>query len=492
MNALIAFDCISIGVDVFIAFWFAALSRRGASPILHGPVAALAALIAASHAASAFTLAAPDAATAARGQDLFEATMLLAAAAFVDVASTLAHDRRKIPTHAWWFCGVFASVALTGLNHDPALPSSSLRPLVSVAPLGLAALAGALVFCGLAAWRLVRAARTDASLRPLVGSLAVPIVLSVWDLVARLLELPFGHVSGTVRSVFVAVLAALLLRRLLEVERALERKTAELAASTARLSEAQAELDRTEHLAAVGELSAVIAHEIKNPLAALANAAATLKKGPPEEDAAQLLRILDEEADRLNRLVDDVLVYARPLTPQTLDFDLRGVVTNASRLALDAQPSANGIVIDWDARTEPQWIYGDATLIRHALVNILDNAILAMPAGGTIAIRMRPSEVRGQPGVAVEFHDEGEGMDTQVRARASEPFFTTRESGTGLGLAIVDRVARVHGGAVTFASRAGSGTTVTFAVPLRARTSAIDVERSLHRDSTLPFPVSTA
>src|SRR5690606_22092575 len=108
---------------------------------------------------------------------------------------------------------------------------------------------------------------------------------------------------------------------------------------------------------------------------------------------------------------------------------------------------------------------GDEALLRHALINIVDNALQAMPMGGTLTIRCKNTVFEGRPSVAVEFHDTGEGMDTLVRSKARDPFFTTRQTGTGLGLAIVDRVARVHGGRVEIESRHGLGSTVSFIVP---------------------------
>lgn len=490
MNLREVFDWIWMGVDLFVALWFAALSIRGPRPLVHGPFALLAGLIAVTHAASLGIMRAPDIASAAHAQDVFMASVLLATGAWVDLSTSLANERREMPRHAWIFAGVGSAIALTGIAHDPSFPVENGLPYAALSALGLALYGVAVVFSLLSVLRLMRAARTDVELRPVLFAIALPVVLSIWDVVARAAHLDFAHVSGAVRSFVVVVLARLLLRRLVAVERELSSKSHELEASLRRLEQAQAELDRTEHLAAVGELSAVIAHEIKNPLAVLHHAANTLQRSSSPEDAAHLLEVLDEEADRLNRLVDDVLVYARPLKPETQELDLTSVLTHATRLALDGQPTARNILIDWDPELPPRWVRCDGTLIRHAIINIVDNAILAMPSGGTIVVRMHEIEVRGQAAIAIEFTDEGEGMDTQVRERAKDPFFTTRETGTGLGLAIVDRVARVHGGLVSFASQAGAGTTVTFAIPTRARTSGVDLEKGFGRDSLPPpFPI---
>jgi signal transduction histidine kinase len=485
-------DWVSVGVDLFVAVWFAALSVRGPTSRVLAPFALLAGLVGLSHLAGLAIVAAPHVALAARAQDLFEGTLLLAVAAFVEVAASLAKDVSALSRIAWTWCGVGAVLAFAGLSHDPSFPTTELPHVARLGPTGVIATVVALVWIGWSLVTLVRATWQEPRLWRIVMAVVLPVVFALWDVAARSLDLPYGSLSGLVRSMVVVTLAWVLLARMLEVERTLAAKTEELAASTARLREAQVELDRTEQLAAVGELSAVIAHEIRNPLAVLANAAASLEKGDlPPASAAHLLAVLDEEGDRLDRLVDDVLVYARPLAPQRADVDLRGVVTHAARLALESPTRSPDLVVAWDGEGPPEWIHADATLIRHALVNILDNAILAMPRGGTVQVRMQPVEVRGAPGVAVEFRDEGEGMDTQVRARATDPFFTTRESGTGLGLAIVDRVARVHGGSVRIESRAGTGTVVTFVVPRAPRTSAVDLERGLVRETTRPLPAWT-
>ena len=392
MSARELLDWVWIGADTFVAIWFAALAVRGPSPRVHGPFAVLAGAMALSHATSLGMLRADDVASAVRAQDGFTASVMIGMGAFVDLATALASERRQMPTHAWWLATGGAAAAAAGLTHDPSFASAGPMTLARLTPLGLALYAAAMIFILLALRRIYRASRREPSIRGVLWAVLIPAVLTLWDLYARVVGSEHGHLSGMVRGFVVVVLAQLLLQRFLLVERELSAKSDELALSTERLRQAQAELDRTEHLAAVGELSAVIAHEIKNPLAVLHGAATTLARAP-EAEAPRLLEILDEEADRLNRLVDDVLVYARPLTPETSEIDLAEVVTHALKLALDGQPTARNIVIDWEAPGEPRWVKGDGTLIRHALIDIVDNAILAMPSGGSVTVRLRDSEV---------------------------------------------------------------------------------------------------
>ena len=110
-------------------------------------------------------------------------------------------------------------------------------------------------------------------------------------------------------------------------------------------------------------------------------------------------------------------------------------------------------------------LWGDANLLRQVFDNLIDNAVQAMASGGVLTIRVRAVTEDGTDGLAVDIIDTGEGMDTQVRSRARDPFFTTRPSGTGLGLAIVDRIVEAHGGHLAIDSRAGEGTTVTVFLP---------------------------
>jgi len=228
------------------------------------------------------------------------------------------------------------------------------------------------------------------------------------------------------------------------------------------LRELQSELGRKEQLAAIGEMAAVIAHEVRNPLAVISNAVASLRReGLSRHDHDVLLSILDEEANRLNRLVSDLLSYARPINLQRQrvvlhDLSQRATITHAHR---DAR------VIYDDSSVRGQ-VWGDANLLRQVFDNLVENAVQATGGAGSVTVSVQSSSREGIDGFLVSIADDGEGMDTQVRNRAKDPFFTTRPSGTGLGLAIVSRIVEAHGGDVWFESRSGQGTTVSVFLPI--------------------------
>ncbi|MGD0677755.1 MAG: ATP-binding protein [Polyangiaceae bacterium] len=243
----------------------------------------------------------------------------------------------------------------------------------------------------------------------------------------------------------------------------LRTRTHELRRSYEELRAAQEELVKKEQLAVVGELAAVIAHEVRNPLAIIANAVAGLRKQAiSREDHEVLLAILDEETSRLNRLVTDLLRYARPVNLQRTRIVLGDLLERALALA---NTGTKSIRRELSVEVQEGRLWGDANLLRQVFDNLIDNAVQAMVAGGNLTIRVRASSDDGLDGLAVDIIDTGEGMDTQVRSRALDPFFTTRPSGTGLGLAIVDRIVDAHGGHLAIDSRAGEGTTVSVFLP---------------------------
>jgi signal transduction histidine kinase len=134
-------------------------------------------------------------------------------------------------------------------------------------------------------------------------------------------------------------------------------------------------------------------------------------------------------------------------------------------LALALPRAKSGLAVTVEKHVEEARIWGDANYLRQVFDNLFENAVQAMTGDGAITVRLRAATIDGIDGLAVDVVDTGEGMDTMVRKRAKDPFFTTRPSGTGLGLAIVDRIVEAHGGRFVIESRTGEGTTATVLLP---------------------------
>jgi signal transduction histidine kinase len=243
----------------------------------------------------------------------------------------------------------------------------------------------------------------------------------------------------------------------------LRQRTEELRHSYAELAQVQSELVTKKQLAAVGELAAAIAHEVRNPLAVIVNAVSGLRRsGIREEDRAMLLDIVDEEAGRLNRLVTDLLRFARPVNVKRSSVSL-GELANRSRASV-----AKGFQLAVESTDDPggHVVEADPNLLRLVFDNLVSNACQSMSGGGVVEIRLGHAELRGRPAARVEIRDRGHGMDAHVMERALDPFFTTRPSGTGLGLPIVNRIIEAHGGELLLESPEGGGTRVTVMLPV--------------------------
>ncbi len=274
----------------------------------------------------------------------------------------------------------------------------------------------------------------------------------VHDLLCGVLRLPSPFLVEHASFLYVGALSLAFAARLTEE---FTRRDDELARVRHALQEREA-------LAAIGELSAIVAHEVRNPLAVITNAAASLRRPElPRREQDLLLGILEEEAGRINHIVTDLLTLARPLHPVLRDAEPRELIERClgpaeragTEVTLRSEPDAESV------------LRCDAQLLRHALENVIENAVQAMGTGGSLVIVLARRERQGVAGREIAVIDSGEGMNTEVRSNARKAFFTTRTTGTGLGLAIVDRIMGAHRGAVEIDSRRGEGTTVRLFVP---------------------------
>ena len=225
----------------------------------------------------------------------------------------------------------------------------------------------------------------------------------------------------------------------------------DLRQSYAELARAQRELIDRERLAALGELSAVIAHEVRNPLGVIFNSVGSLRRLlQPQGDVRLLLDIVGEEADRLNRMVGDLLDYSRPMQPAVSPVPLRPLIEESLASARQhIGAAAEQVKVHVRVAGEVATVRADARLMRQALINLFLNAHQAMPRGGHLEVRAMRGELEGRPCTDVVISDTGPGIPPEVGARVFLPFFTTKPTGTGLGLAVVRRIVEGHGGAIT-------------------------------------------
>ncbi len=239
-------------------------------------------------------------------------------------------------------------------------------------------------------------------------------------------------------------------------------------ASYAELAATRAEMVKRERLAALGELSAIVAHEVRNPLGVIFNAVASLRRLlVPGGDAAMLLDILGEESDRLNRIVGDLLDYTRPRDPVLQQEDLGRVLQDSLEAArMQGGGADRSILIQSDVEPGLPPVPMDRRLIRQALVNVAVNAIQSMPQGGLVQVRARREAHAGREQLRIDVVDQGPGIPAELLHRVFEPFFTTKAQGTGLGLAVVRRILEEHRGEIAVDSVPGRGTTFTFRLPL--------------------------
>jgi len=229
----------------------------------------------------------------------------------------------------------------------------------------------------------------------------------------------------------------------------------------------EAELRLKDRMAAVGELSAGIAHEIRNPLAAIAGSVQVLKKSTalnPQEQ--RLMSIILKESERLNKSIADFLRFVKPQEKRASEFDIAASLAETLDL-LRNSPELTAMHTIEDEIVPPSYtIVGDSDQIRQVFWNIARNAVQAMPNGGTL--RVTTAAVSDHYNIT--FNDNGRGMNDADQRRLFQPFRTNFPSGTGLGMAISYRIVQEHGGRIEVTSHEGTGTSITVSLPSSAAT----------------------
>lgn len=213
----------------------------------------------------------------------------------------------------------------------------------------------------------------------------------------------------------------------------------------------RSELVHHERLAAVGEMAAVMAHEVRNPLGVIFNAIAGLRHQPSPPTSTELIGIIYEEAERLRRLVTDLLDFSRPSAVEIETVDLEPLLEQAIEAAkvdptVLARQIPDGVKVVLDVDKPGRTVSTDARLLRRVLVNLLVNAFQHVEPNGAIALTAR---VGDDQAVELRVENDGPMMTPEVAQRIFEPFFTTRATGTGLGLAVVRRIVEDLGGRIS-------------------------------------------
>lgn len=220
---------------------------------------------------------------------------------------------------------------------------------------------------------------------------------------------------------------------------------------------------RQDKLAAVGRIAAGIAHEIRNPLAAMRGSIQVLS-ADAAPDQKELMEIVLRESDRLNRIITDFLTYARPRPVALAEIDIREPLKETFTLLRHSPELRDGHALEEDLPGEPVLVSADAAGVRQVFWNLTRNALNAMPDGGTLRAELR-RETNGR--ARITFADTGRGMTPEQVERLFEPFSSSTTGGTGLGLSIVYQIIRDHGGTINVRSREGQGTTITVELPAK-------------------------
>jgi len=248
------------------------------------------------------------------------------------------------------------------------------------------------------------------------------------------------------------------------------KQRAELERTTSRLTEVYAKLQdnfesmkRAERLFALGQLSAGLAHEVRNPLASISGAAGILKRHLHLEPRdAECLEIIGKESRRLNDLVTHFLAFARPRPPDFQAVDIASLLGSVMQLAAHANNTPS-VTFRQEIDIALPAIEGDPELLTQVLLNLVINAIQAMPEGGNVLLSAKARGGR----VLIQVRDEGSGIAATDRDRIFNPFFTTKQGGTGLGLSVAHQIVEQHGGILTAEANPDRGTTFSVQLPLR-------------------------
>jgi signal transduction histidine kinase len=234
---------------------------------------------------------------------------------------------------------------------------------------------------------------------------------------------------------------------------------------TGELSAVQSRLIETEKMAALGEMAAGLAHEIRNPLATVGGFARRLhKKLPGDFQFKNYASIVIREVDRLEGLLQDVLTYSKQVPPSLESCQVNVLIRDMVDIYREDFQD-RGIELNVSLDSELPTIEADAQQLKQVLINLFSNAMQAMHSGGTLTVESRPWLTAAGTGAAISIGDTGGGVAPEVVSNIFNPFFTTKREGTGLGLALSKRIVEGHGGDIGVINREGEGLTFVLHLP---------------------------
>lgn len=297
----------------------------------------------------------------------------------------------------------------------------------------------------------------------------LPEFLLIWR---RSPDITHDEIIQAVELLLVGSVLGVLADRERKQKRALQQATEQLSLTYRQLQTNFEQLKRAERLSAVGQLSANLAHEIRNPLASIEGAADLLKPGTVSAEMQdEFVAIIRKECRRLSRLLSDMLDFARPRSPRYEPASIAAIIESvASLMAIPAQKA--GIRLQIEAPDGLPEIPCDREQIRQVLVNLTMNAIQAMPDGGGIALSAQSAGNK----MLIEVKDQGVGVPLGALDELFSPFFTTKKDGTGLGLSVAQQIVTAHGGEFFVNPNSPKGTVFSFSLPfspVAGRTEAV-------------------
>jgi len=257
--------------------------------------------------------------------------------------------------------------------------------------------------------------------------------------------------------------------QLRETARGLEESYRKLQSQADLIIEIEEQLRRADRLSTLGQLSASLAHELRNPLGSIRGAAEILKDDyRPGDRKYEFCEILVKESERLDNVVEGFLGMVRRQPVETLDCDVVAEL-RAVTVLLSTEAKQRGVRLDLKADDLPS-VKGDPEKLRQAFMNIILNSLQATSADGSVTVAAAFAGVVGaEPGtVTITVSDGGPGIESDKLERIFEPFFTTKAGGTGLGLAITKKIIEAHGGCIHVESTPGSGATFRVTLPVPA------------------------